>query len=294
MTGGTGFVGCNLLPILKEKDIEVLSLTTTHSAVQEKNIKWQVCNIFDDENLKKNVAEFKATHLLHLAWEISPGNYNLKSNFDWLQASMNLIRLFMENGGKRAVIVGSGLEYDWSAGLCRENETKLSDATLYGLTKNLLHRYCEALLKSNDISFAWPRLFFLYGPNEDKRRLIPYLITQLLKGDKAVVRETELYRDYLYVKDAVNYLATLLFSNYTGTINIASGEPTKLRDIALTIGNIIGNQNLIEFQNNSHTANKIVVADNKKMISEFGFSPRYSIENGLEETIKWWKNKQDL
>ena len=290
ITGASGFVGHNLIPFLKGKDIDVLALTTRNKSAANENIRWHHGDIHDRVHLRNIITEFKATHLLHLAWEMSPGNYNMQSNFDWLHTSMYLTKLFKENGGQRAVTVGSGLEYDWSAGLCREGKTKANKDTLYGATKGILHRYSETFLRSNGISFAWPRLFFLYGPKEDKRRLVPHLIISLLKGKKMVVRDGELYRDYMYIKDAANCLANLLFSDYEGDLNISSGEPIKLYDVAMMVGEMIGRPELIQFKKKAHPTNRIVVGDNNRMINDFGFIPKYSIKEGLEETVEWWKN----
>ncbi len=290
LTGATGFLGRNLIPVLKKHNTEILSLTIEEDLDSERNIQWAQCNIFDAEKLEKIIKDFKPTHLMHMAWGMVPSNYNLQSDFDWLTASMALVKLFARYGGKRAVITGSGVEYDWSAAYCREDYTKESYQTLYGANKNILRKFSESFLSSNEVELAWPRLFFLYGPYENKQRLVPHIITSLLEGKNAVIRSGNLYRDYFYIRDVANSLSKLIFSDIQGVLNIASGEPVNLGYIAQLIGDMIGRPELLEFQKNENPPNKVVFADNAKMLNELGYTSHYSLEEGLKETIEWWRN----
>ncbi|MFW5644383.1 MAG: NAD-dependent epimerase/dehydratase family protein, partial [Bacteroidota bacterium] len=248
ITGATGFLGRNLIPVLSGHDAEMLSLTIEQDSENKSGISWVHCDLFDAEAVERIMKEFKPTHLLHMAWGMVPSNYNLPSDFEWLTAGMSLIKLFARYGGRRVVVTGSGVEYDWSSAFCREGSTRESYQTLYGANKNILRKFSESFLAYHGIALAWPRLFFLYGPYENEQRLVPHIITSLLKGEEAVIRSGNLYRDYFYIKDVVHSLSQLVFSEITGLINIASGEPVKLGYIAELIGNMIGSTDLLEFQ----------------------------------------------
>lgn len=290
ITGGTGFLGKNLVSLLPENEDEYYVLTSKSSIESgQENISYIRCNLLDRKNVDDVVSKINATHLLHMAWGIEPSNYNLPTNFDWIKASIGLVESFHNNGGKRVIITGSGVEYNWDYGSCIEELTPISNETLYGASKNILRQYIESYCKEFNLEFVWPRLFFLYGPNEHPVRLISHVITALLKGENARIMNPAIYRDYMYIKDTVRILIELLSSEFAGTINVSTGLPTKLGDMGNLIANIIGRPELLTIDPPKLTNRRVVYANVNKQTNELGVVPEYSLEQGLTETIDWWK-----
>ena len=77
------------------------------------------------------------------------------------------------SGGLRATFAGSCAEYDWAHGWCSEGTTPLAPTTLYGAAKDATRRIVEAYAATSGLATAWGRIFHLYGPDEDPRRLVP-------------------------------------------------------------------------------------------------------------------------
>jgi len=288
VTGGSGFIGQNLLPIIDTGKYEVHCISSK-KRTEASDIVWHHCNLMEQRELAKLFQEVQPSHLIHLAWSTEPGQYNLPDNFKWMEAGMNLLKLFQEYGGKRVLLAGSGVEYDWSYGQCSEETTPVSNETLYGACKNLLREYSHAFLKHHKISYAWCRLFFIYGPSENPLRLVPHVITSLLNGETATVRSGDLYRDYLYVKDYADSLLHVMESDFQGVVNIGSGEPNKIEYIANLIGEIIGRNELIKFERPARITNRTVVADTSILNNQIGWKPKMSVKESLVETIEWWK-----
>ncbi len=290
VTGGTGFVGKNLLPYLATSDAYFYLLDICDSIhLQYDNISVVKCDLLDHEDVRKNLKSIKASHLLHLAWGMSPGNYNMESNFEWLRSSMSLLEAFKHNNGKRAIIAGSSLEYNWDFGFCREDTTPISHETLYSSTKNILRQYAFTFCKQYNIELAWPRLFFIYGPHEHPERLIPHVIGSLIKEEKATINNGNIYRDYMYVKDTAAVLSKLLFSKFTGILNVSTGIPTQLGDFGKLAAEITGRPDLLEIKYPEPEKWQVVCANIKKLKNEINFEPSYTLETGLKETINWWK-----
>ncbi len=152
------------------------------------------------------LAEVRPTHLLHLAWIAEHGRYwEAPENDAWVDASIDLTARFAAMGGKRFVGAGSCAEYDWSdgslaAGVCEEGLTPCRPSTLYGRSKL---RFCEHLSAHGALSQAWGRLFFLYGPWEDPRRLVPTIIQSLLEGQAGAGSDQgTTVRDFLDAREA--------------------------------------------------------------------------------------------
>ena len=183
VTGASGFIGRNCLSLLLEKGYEVHALFSKASVFSEKGIHWHQADLLDPQQLKALVSNIKPTHLLHLAWYAEHGKFwSSPLNLNWVQASLDLLQQFEIHGGKRFVGAGTCAEYDWSHGICSE-ETPCNPATLYGTCKAALHQIASAYCKQVNISFAWGRIFHLYGPHEHSDRFVPAVIQKLIKKE---------------------------------------------------------------------------------------------------------------
>ncbi len=291
ITGGSGFIGKNLISALSVLDAEIFILTRNPGIVSlHNNIRYVVCDLHNHSDVKNIINSIQASHLLHLAWSLSPSNYDLPENFDWLKTSINLLEEFQKNNGQRVIMIGSGFEYDWNYGYCSEDITPTSNNNLYSASKNILREFAFTYCKFHGLEIVWPRLFFLYGPHEHPKKLVAEIITSLLRGVSVTVNNGEIYRDYMYVKDTVNILSKLLFDNYNGVINISTGIPTKLGDIAKLAADIIGRPELLKIGRPEKVKNQVVYANVDKLNYQLSLYPKYDLKTGLQETVDWWKD----
>lgn len=107
--------------------------------------------MLDEKEVSDLFKELEApTHLLHLAWDTTPGLYwHSTSNVQWVRATLSLIDAFKAAGGRRFVGVGTCAEYNFTAELCHEDETALSFTTMYGSCKNTLQQLLSAYNQKN-------------------------------------------------------------------------------------------------------------------------------------------------
>jgi nucleoside-diphosphate-sugar epimerase len=282
VTGGTGFVGRNVLPLLADSEVHVFD----KNQGDLKSVVWHAVDLSDVEKTRNLLREIQPTHLLHLAWFVPPNEFwTSTENVAWVYRSFELLKSFAETGGKRAVLIGSCAEYDWTIGdFCDENKTPLKPSTLYGAAKRSLFELATIYAANVGLSLAWARLFFMFGEGEPDAKFVAYLIKSLLKGEKAVCKNPDLARDYLYIKEVAGALKMLLETDTSGAINVASGKPTRIGDLTETIGEITGKQNLIEFTEKADTNEPaFVVASTKRLVEEVGWKPKYTLENALRE-----------
>ena len=291
ITGGTGFIGKNLIPYIAKLNAEIFVLSDNDDFYSEyKNITHIKCDLLNHNDIRKTIHSLKASHLVHMAWNVAPGTFSLPLNFEWLKSSMVLLEEFHKNQGERVVMVGTCFEYDWDYGYCREDITPISHNTLYGSSKNILRQYAFSFCNHHGMEIAWPRLFYLYGPHERPQRLLAQIICSLLKGERATVLNGETYRDYMYIKDSVKALSNLIFSDFNGVINISTGIPTRLGDIGKITAELIGRPDLLKIESPVQVRDRVVYAEVNKLHDELLFEPSYDIGTGLEETIEWWKD----
>lgn len=308
LTGASGFIGRHAISSLLESGYEVHAVCNTSKPEidEDTNLFWYKCNLLNLEEQKQLLAKIKPTHLLHFAWYAVHGKYwTSLENLRWVQASLELLMNFVENGGKRAVFAGTCAEYDWSYGYCSEGVTPIRPQTLYGTCKNSLQEILKHFSNQTKLSYAWGRIFFLYGPFEHPARLVPSVIRSLLKDEPAKCSHGNQIRDFLYVKDVASAFVSLLESNVEGPIDIASGQPVALHQIIHIIADKLKKQHLVKLgiipvQTNDPP---FLVADTRRLNQEVGWMPIYSLERGTDITIEWWRhfnikkkvnNKEDI
>ena len=268
VTGATGFIGRHSLPRLLESGYEVHAVGGQRSPeAPSRGIVWHRANLLEPGEIASLVGKVQPTHLLHFAWYAVPGKYwTAPENLAWVRATVNLMQVFSDHGGQRAVMAGSCAEYDWKFDYCSELLTPCRPATLYGACKHGTQVLLDAWSRQTGLSSAWGRIFFLYGPGEYPSRLVPSVIQSLLRNEPALCTHGNQVRDFMYVEDVAAAFVELLGSDVKGTVNIASGVSAPLKEVI-------------------H-----VIADVGRLRDEVGFRPRYSLQDGIAQTIEHMKS----
>lgn len=294
VTGASGFIGLHCLLPLLQRDFEVFGAYRTHHPADMPSIAWVKVDLLEGSNLQSLFSEIRPTHLLHLAWYVEPGKMiSAEDNLGWVSTSIEMLRLFRQFGGKRCVFGGSAYEYDWNFGYCSEQFTPTKPDTLYGAAKSSLGTVMDSFCTTTGMSGAWARMFFLYGPNENPRRLVPSVVLSLLKGEPALSSHGEQIRDYMHVLDVAEGLVCLLTSDARGAFNIASGRAVTIRAMVEQIGLLMERSDLLRIGALPARPNDapLVVADVRHTERAIGWRSRIPLDVGLGETINWWRSE---
>ncbi len=297
VTGASGFVGRHAVAALTERGFAVHAVA--RRPLDDVPATWHEADLFDAAERRSVLEAVQPSHLLHLAWEARHGYFwDAPENLDWVSATLDLVRGFQAVGGVRMVFAGSCAEYDWSGhalagGPCHERETPRRPATLYGLAKNATHDLIAAYAARTELSYAWARLFFPYGPCETKTRLVPTVVRALIAGQSARIANGSAVRDFLHVHDAGAALAALLDSSTEGPVNVGSGEGVAIADLAGRLARLMGKEGLLEVGEQPPDANNPaqLVADVTRLHDEVGFVPYFDLDAGLADAAAWWQHR---
>lgn len=281
LTGATGFIGSHVARALLRRNHQV------HVALRPGSDRRRLRGVesrlsFHEGPLDAVPVEADVT--VHLAWYTVPGKYlTAPENRDCLEASR---RLLSKVKG-RVVFAGTSFEHDLSQGVLRE-DSPTKPATLYAECKDALRREVEARPES-----AWVRIFYLYGPWEDPKRLVPAVIRAQLKGEASKVTPGDQRLDYLHVEDVASAIVAVAESRLQGCVNIGSGAAPSIREIVKSIADLGGRPDLIQWGAfpQRPTDPMLLQADNTKLRST-GWLPKYTLDSGLRHTFDWWRNPE--
>lgn len=289
ITGGTGFIGQNVVNQLLTRGYEVHSLVYPPFAAEQEGLIQYEVNLLDSKSVEEFFKEHHFENLIHLAWYVGKGCQTSNINLDWLVASFNILKNFQKSKGTKILMAGSVSEYDYSYGYMDERKTPLNNEFLYGKSKAALYSIAKEFCWRNGINFKWARIFNVYGPNERKERLMPSVITSMLKGEDVKVSTCEKFQDYLHVEDMATGIVSLFESNVSDAVNICSGKPVQLRTIVEKIAELTDFKGKILWGAvPTYFEEPLVVGNNNKLKNEVLFTPQYSLEDGLKQTINWW------
>ncbi len=290
VTGGTGFIGRNVVDELIRRGYEVHSLVYPPFAPEKEGLVQYEMNLLDNKQLEEFFNLHSFENLIHLAWYVGPKCHIHDLNLDWTIATLNLLKLFKESGGKKFLGAGTISEYEYKYGYLVEEQTPTDPQTLYGNTKNAIFNIAKVYCKQNNIEFKWPRIFNLYGPAEKPQRLMTSVINSCLKGEDVKVSDCLKFQDYLHVEDTARGIVDVFESDIQGAVNICSGKPMQLRTIVEKIAQLTNFKGNILWGAIPAAFGDDLVAGNNEKLKSTGWTQKYSLDEGLKMTIEWWKD----
>ena len=279
LTGASGFVGRALLAPLAARGFEVHAVARRPG---EGGATWHAADLLDEAATRALLRDVRPAVLVHAAWYVAHGKFwTAPENAAWVEASTLLGECFE---GRRMIGLGSCAEYDWTGeGTTPWPEShRIAPATPYGEAKAELCRRWMDLAARRGISFAWARLFHLFGPGEHPERLVPAVLGALRDGRPAATGSGRPIRDFASAGFVGRALAALAASAVTGPVNVASGEPVAIRAVVEAIGRITGRADLLRLGVlPDQSEPPFIVADTARLVREVGFVECGDLEGDL-------------
>ena len=253
ITGGTGFVGRQIVRSLSKKNVEITLVVRTGKENTVKNVpsvKKVITSqdiFLENKHWWSNACEGINT-VIHAAWYVKPRKYlESEHNIECLIGSLELARGAASAKVARFIGIGTCLEYEDSE-IGVSIQTPLKPSNTYASTKASLFTACSTYFPARGVEFAWCRLFNLYGEGEDRRRLVPYVRGKILKGEVAELTSGKQIRDYMDVSQAGDKIAEIALGREVGPFNICSGLKTTIRAFAEKIADEYGRRDLLSFR----------------------------------------------
>jgi nucleoside-diphosphate-sugar epimerase len=298
VTGASGFVGANLARRLVRDGHEVSIL------VRDKADLWRLsdlldairilhCTLVDREGVERAVVEIGPEWVFHLAVH---GAYSwqtdLKEMIDTnLTGTANLIDACLKVGFEAFVNTGSSSEYGFKSHACNEDDL-LEPNSYYAITKASATHLCRLTARNKGVHIPTLRLYSVYGPYEEPKRLIPTLIVKGIGGVLPVLVDSTIARDYIHIDDVLEayLLAAAKRTAEPGAIfNVGTGIQSSIEQIVAvtrTVFNLKAEPNWGSMPNRIWDSSNWV-SDNRKLITELGWQPKHNLDSGFRNTVDW-------
>ena len=312
VTGAEGFIGSHLTERLVELGADVTALVQYNSFNN-----WGWIDTFDKnvlDSIKVETGDIRELDgmnriikgqevVMHLAALIaipysylSPMAY-VRTN---VEGTTNVLEACRNHDVQKIVHTSTSETYGTALYVPIDEKHPMQGQSPYSASKVGADKMAESFYRSFNMPIATIRPFNTYGPRQSARAVIPTIISQILAGKKEIkLGSLTPTRDFNYVKDTAEAFVKIAESDNTigEVINAGSNYEISIGDTVKKIIDIIGHDVKILCDDQRLRPEKSEVnrlwADNTKIKELTGWTPKYSIDKGLEETVKWIKDNMD-
>ena len=311
VTGADGFIGSHLVEHLALISKKVIALSQYNSFnywgwLEDINCKDDVdirCGDIRDANYVQSIMKdvdivFHLAALIAIPYSyIAPESY-VDTN---INGTLNVCQAALKNQVKRVIVTSTSEVYGTALYVPIDENHPKQPQSPYSATKIGADAIAKSFHNSFDLPVMIARPFNTYGPRQSARAVIPTIITQIAAGKKQIqLGDVSPTRDFNYVADTCDgFIALAQCDSAIGEeVNIGSNYEISVGDTLELIRKIMDSD--VEFVTDTQRirpknseVNRLW-CDNTKIKRLTGFSPKFSINDGLKETVAWFSNQDNL
>jgi UDP-glucose 4-epimerase len=292
VTGASGFIGAHLCDRLLSINVEVHAVSRTSQVRDRAGCQnWQV-DLSDSVACSSLVRRTKPDVVFHLASCVT-GVRSLEMVLPTFQSnlatSVNLLVAATEFSCSRIVLAGSSEEPTSAV----SGDIPCSPYAAAKWASGMYGRFCHELYQTPVVT---TRLFMTYGPAQpDERKVIPYVIQSLLRGQSPKLSSGHRKVDWIFVDDVVDGLiAAATMPNVNGsTFDLGSGTLVTVRSVVERLTQLIAPQVMPQFgEIDDRKREPERVADLAPARDRLGWRPATALDAGLERTVNWYRSRR--
>jgi len=305
VTGGAGFIGSHLVDALINDGVDVLvydNLTTGKRENLNRAAEFVEGDVVDQSVVDGQFHEFMADTVFHLAAQADPKRAYREPAFDAavnVRGTINVALAAAHAGVKKFVFTSTGGAMYGSpeAGDLPVSEDRPpAPASPYGLSKYCAELYLDMLRRDHGLNFTILRPANVYGPRQDPASevgVVLIFLEQMLAGKTPQLRGFgKATRDYVYVKDLVSAILAAAKLGGPRPYHVGTAEEVDVETIFYSLQEHLGSS----FEPErvpliSGEVERMALDANRARI-DLDWSPRYSMDQGLDETVGWARARE--
>jgi len=303
VTGGAGFIGSYIVEAVAGSH-EVVVIDNFSSGKSEnmsgfpKNVR-VIRGSITNLSLLRNA--FKGAdgvfHLAAIASVARSVDDPLATHETNLTGTLNVLLAARDCGVRKVVFSSSSAVYGDEQTLPKREDMPPVPLSPYAVSKLAGEYYCNVFSELFDVKTVSLRYFNVFGPRQDQHSeyaaVIPKFITRFIDNQPPIIFGNGMQtRDFVYIKDVVQANMLAMQSSATGTFNIGSGQKIDLNTLAGTLAEIM-KVNIHPIHEKPRTGDiRDSVSDISAAKKTLGYQTRYSLDDGLGETITWFRYKK--
>jgi UDP-glucose 4-epimerase len=304
VTGGTGFIGSNLVRRLAASGatVRVLDNLSTGSVANLDDVLGPAVTLVRDDVRDPGAVEaavdgvevvFHLAALPSVARSVADPLLSHAVNVD---GTLNVLRACLEAGARRVVYASSSSVYGNTATLPKHEQMPVATMSPYAASKLSGEAYCRAFTHVYGLETVSLRFFNVFGPRQDPAStyaaVIPRFVSSMLAGDPPEVHgDGRQSRDFTFVANAVQacVLAAAAGSEAAGeAVNVGCGQQTSLLELIRMLNELLGAAIEPRFAPPRRGDVRNSLASLDKASQLLGYRPLVSVCDGLTETLKWF------
>ena len=276
VTGGSGFVGRELVRYLigSGHSVRVVSRQLSIPVADVELRHTEDLFAADEKELESHLTGVDC--VVHLGWYVNPNDYIVSDkNWDCLSGSIRLGLVARSMGIGHFVGIGTCIEYERTNEF-RKLSTPIKPDTAYGAAKASLYFSLSRIFDESDTEFAWCRLFFLHGEDQEPSRLVPRIRSDIRRGVVPSLGDPNELRDYLEVTEAARRIGRVVDKKLSGAFNVCSGTAVSALQLFEQFATQMDRFDLIDVVRSSVSPNteresrRIVGEPSLELIEQFG------------------------
>ena len=285
VTGASGFIGSHLLKRLRADDVEIHAASRLPQPPSDL-LTWHETDLADGDAVRRLVAGVSPDVVFHLAGD-SRAARDLDLVTPMFQANVtttvNLLTAVAEQGRTRVVLAGS----------LEEPEAGEPPSSPYSASKSAARSYGELFATVWNLPVVTLRVFMTYGPGQrDTRKLVPYVIRSLLRGEAPQLTSGNREIDWVYVEDtAAAFAAAAAASEPTvASVDVGSGKTCSIRSLVERLVELVDPRIVPVFGAiEDRPLEQVRTADVEATAAAIGWRPQVGLDEGLERTVEWYR-----